>query len=106
MAAFFGNLKAVVITSFVLAFLLIGVYCATQAFDSAAFELATAGDAPLDDAVGQLVLAAREAMTNAAKFSGAGEISVYAEGGPDVVSVYVRDREGVPLVTAYQRGRP
>src|SRR4029079_7379539 len=55
-------------------------------------ELATAGDAPLDDAVGQLVLAAREAMTNAAKFSGAGEISVYAEGGPDVVSVYVRDR--------------
>ena len=33
-------------------------------------ELATAGDLPLDDAVGQLVLAAREAMTNAAKFSG------------------------------------
>jgi signal transduction histidine kinase len=55
-------------------------------------ELATAGDLPLDDALGQLVLAAREAMTNAAKFSGADEISVYAEGGADAVSVFVRDR--------------
>ncbi len=39
MAAFFGNLKAVVITSFVLALLLVGVYCATQGFDGVAFEL-------------------------------------------------------------------
>jgi len=39
MAAFFGNLKAVVIASFVLAFLLVGVYCATQGFDGATFEL-------------------------------------------------------------------
>ena len=39
MAAFFGNLKAVVIASFVLALLLVGVYCATQGFDGAAFEL-------------------------------------------------------------------
>ncbi len=30
-------------------------------------ELATSGDAPLDDALGELVLAAREAMVNAAK---------------------------------------
>ena len=41
MAAFFGNLRNVVIASFVLAFLLIGVYCATQGFDAAAFELFT-----------------------------------------------------------------
>ena len=54
-------------------------------------ELAHAGDVPLDEAVGQLVLAAREAMTNAAKFSGAGEINVYAESGPDGVVVFVRD---------------
>jgi signal transduction histidine kinase len=54
-------------------------------------ELANAGDAPLDEAVGQLVLAAREAMTNAAKFSGAGEIYVYAETGPDEIAVFVRD---------------
>jgi signal transduction histidine kinase len=54
-------------------------------------ELANAGDAPLDDGVGQLVLAAREAMTNAAKFSGADEIYVYAETGPEQVAVFVRD---------------
>jgi signal transduction histidine kinase len=57
-----------------------------------AVELASAGDAPLDDAAAQLVLAAREAMTNAAKFSGASEIAVYAEVGEDAVGVFVRDR--------------
>jgi signal transduction histidine kinase len=55
-------------------------------------ELASAGDVPLDEAVGQLVLAAREAMTNAAKFSGADEIAVYAESGTGGVAVFVRDR--------------
>jgi signal transduction histidine kinase len=55
-------------------------------------ELATAGDVALDDAVGQLVLAAREAMTNAAKFSGADEVSVYAETGEDTIAVFIRDR--------------
>src|SRR5207247_827989 len=39
-------------------------------------EIASAGDAPLDNA---LVLAAREAMANAAKFAGVEEIDVYAE---------------------------
>jgi signal transduction histidine kinase len=55
-------------------------------------ELASAGDAPLDDALGQLVLAAREAMTNAAKHARSDEISVYAEVEPGLVSVFVRDR--------------
>ena len=55
-------------------------------------ELASAGDVPLDDDAGQLVLAAREAMTNAAKFSGTHEIAVYAEVGPAAVTVFVRDR--------------
>jgi signal transduction histidine kinase len=55
-------------------------------------ELASAGDAPLDDATRQLVLAAREAMANAAKFSGADEIAVYAEAGTEAVAVFVRDR--------------
>lgn len=55
-------------------------------------ELASSGDAPLDDTVAQLVLAAREAMTNAAKFSGAEEISVYAEATDGSISVFVRDR--------------
>jgi signal transduction histidine kinase len=52
-------------------------------------ELSNAGDCPADDA---LVLAAREAMTNAAKFSGAEEIAVYAEVSDDEVAVFVHDR--------------
>ena len=55
-------------------------------------ELASAGHVPLDADVEQLVLAAREAMTNAAKFAGAGEISVYAESDASNVSVFIRDR--------------
>jgi len=39
MAAFLGNLRNVVIASFVLAILLIGVYCSTQGYDGLAFEL-------------------------------------------------------------------
>jgi signal transduction histidine kinase len=55
-------------------------------------ELASSGRVPLDDRVEQLALAAREAMTNAAKFSGSDEISVYAAADADAVSVFVRDR--------------
>jgi signal transduction histidine kinase len=55
-------------------------------------ELASAGDCPLDPAVDALVLAAREAMTNAAKFAGVEEIDVYAEITEEAVSVFVRDR--------------
>lgn len=58
----------------------------------APIELASSGDAPLDAGLAQLVLAAREAMTNAAKHSRSDEISVYAEVEPTAVSVYVRDR--------------
>jgi signal transduction histidine kinase len=52
-------------------------------------ELASSGDTLPDNA---LVLAAREAMTNAAKFAGAEEIDVYAEVADDEVAVFVRDR--------------
>jgi len=52
-------------------------------------ELASAGDAPADNAV---VLAAREAMTNAAKFAGVEEIDVYAEVTDEEIAVFVRDR--------------
>jgi len=55
-------------------------------------ELASAGDCPVDGSVNALVLAAREAMTNAAKFAGVEEIDVYAEITEDEVSVFVRDR--------------
>src|SRR5262249_11470593 len=52
-------------------------------------EIASAGDAAPDSA---LVLAAREAMTNAAKFAGVEEIDVYAEVTDDEIAVFVRDR--------------
>jgi signal transduction histidine kinase len=55
-------------------------------------EVASAGDAPLDDASGQLVLAAREAMANAAKFSGTTEIAVYLQVDAREIAVFVRDR--------------
>jgi signal transduction histidine kinase len=55
-------------------------------------ELATAGDAPLDNPLTELVLAAREAMANAAKHSGTDEIAVYAEVDANQASVFVRDR--------------
>jgi signal transduction histidine kinase len=50
------------------------------------------GDCPMDKDVGALVQATREATVNAAKHSGAAEISVYAEVEPDSVTVFVRDR--------------
>jgi signal transduction histidine kinase len=55
-------------------------------------ELASAGDTPLDERVEQVVLAAREAMTNAAKYAGVGEVSVYAEVTASEIEVFVRDR--------------
>jgi signal transduction histidine kinase len=55
-------------------------------------ELASGGDCALSEDLRPLVLAAREAMVNAAKFSGAEEIDVYAEADPTRASVFVRDR--------------
>src|SRR4051812_36137807 len=55
-------------------------------------ELARAGDCPVDAPARALVLAAREAMTNAAKFAGVEEIDVYLEATADGISVFVRDR--------------
>lgn len=50
------------------------------------------GDRLLDDGLRALVLAAQEAMVNAAKHAGVDEISVYTEVEPAEVHVFVRDR--------------
>lgn len=50
------------------------------------------GDCQVDKDVAALVQATREATVNAAKHSGAGEVSVYAEVEPENVTVFVRDR--------------
>jgi signal transduction histidine kinase len=50
------------------------------------------GDAPLDERLQTLVLAAREAMANAARHAGVDEVSVFLDAERDGVSLYVRDR--------------
>jgi len=55
-------------------------------------EIVTVGDCPLDDDLAALLAAAREATVNAAKWSGASVISLYAEVEPEQVAVAVRDR--------------
>ena len=55
-------------------------------------ELVRTGDVPLDERIEALVLAAREAMANAAKHSGADEVSAFVDVADDEIAVYVRDR--------------
>ena len=55
-------------------------------------EVVSVGDAPLDEALVALVAAAREAVVNAAKWSGAEVVSVYSEVDAESASVFVRDR--------------
>ena len=68
------------------------------------------GDAALDDRSHALVGAAREALVNAAKFSGCTSVSVYAEAGSGALSVFVRDRgvgfdpDAIPLDRQGLRG--
>ena len=50
------------------------------------------GDCDLDDNLAALVAAAGEATVNAAKWSGAGVISLFAEVEAGEVSIVVRDR--------------
>ena len=55
-------------------------------------EVVVVGDRDLDARHEALVAAAREAMTNAAKFGGGSPVDVYAESGPGLTQVFVRDR--------------
>lgn len=55
-------------------------------------EVVTVGDAAVSAGVAGLLGAAREAIVNAARHSGAPSVSVYAEAGDGVVRAYVRDR--------------
>ncbi|HVL04508.1 MAG TPA: PspC domain-containing protein [Acidimicrobiales bacterium] len=54
-------------------------------------DVVAVGDLPLDDRLRALVAAAREAMVNAAKWSGDRNVSVYAEVRDGEASVFVRD---------------
>lgn len=55
-------------------------------------EVVTVGDCAMDAAADAIVRAAREAATNAAKWSGVDDVAVYAEVEGDEIVVFVRDR--------------
>ena len=55
-------------------------------------EVVVVGDRDLDPNTEAVVAAAREAMTNAAKFGGGSPVDVYAESNGERLQVYVRDR--------------
>jgi signal transduction histidine kinase len=55
-------------------------------------QVVVVGDCELDDALRALLDAAREATVNAAKWSGADQVSIFAEVETDTVQIYVRDR--------------
>jgi signal transduction histidine kinase len=55
-------------------------------------EAVTVGDCELDDDLNALLAAAREATVNAAKWSGAPTVALFAEVEPAEVVLFVRDR--------------
>jgi signal transduction histidine kinase len=78
-----------------LATLASGVRATAQAVEEshrAAVEVVVVGDCELDEPVRALLAAGREAMVNAAKWSGAPTVSVFAEVEDERVTLFVRDR--------------
>ncbi len=63
-----------------------------EAAHGVAVDAITVGDSPLDDRLRALLEAAREATVNAARWSGAPTVSIFAEVEADRVSLFVRDR--------------
>ena len=63
-----------------------------EALHGVPVEVVLVGDAPLDEDLGAMVRASREAMLNAARHSGASSVDVYAEVEGRQVEVFVRDR--------------
>jgi signal transduction histidine kinase len=54
-------------------------------------EVVVVGDGPVDERSASVLSAAREAIVNAARHSGAERVDVYAELGPDALELFVRD---------------
>lgn len=55
-------------------------------------DVVSVGDVAMSEQLRPLVHAAREAVVNAAKHAGTGQVDVYAESAPGLVEVFVRDR--------------
>jgi signal transduction histidine kinase len=69
-----------------------GLVADVEADHALTVESVVVGDAPVDDALAALGAAAKEALVNAAKHSGATSADLYTEVTPAQVSVFVRDR--------------
>jgi signal transduction histidine kinase/phage shock protein PspC (stress-responsive transcriptional regulator) len=69
-----------------------GVAEEVEAIHDLSVEVVVVGDAPMDEHLRALLAATREACVNAAKHSGADEVSVYVEVETDAVHAFVRDR--------------
>jgi signal transduction histidine kinase len=69
-----------------------GVVTEVEALHDVTVEVVTVGDGPLDERRAALVAAVREAVLNAARHSGAAEVSVFVECGPEATTAFVRDR--------------
>jgi len=64
----------------------------TEANFAIVVEVVCVGDAEIDEALNAMVQSAREAVTNAAKHSGADRVDVFVEVNPDRVEMFIRDR--------------
>jgi Histidine kinase-, DNA gyrase B-, and HSP90-like ATPase len=60
--------------------------------DGVPIEVVCVGDMELGERTSAAILAAREALVNAARHSGAPQIAVYAEVEPDRLTIFIRDR--------------
>jgi len=63
-----------------------------EAYHHVEVEVVQVGDARVDERLQALVQAAGEAMTNAARHSGARRVDVYVEVEPAQITAFVRDR--------------
>lgn len=69
-----------------------GIAGEVEAQHAVAVEVVTVGDVDVAEALRPLVLATREAVANAARHAGVGQVDVYAEVSPAAVEVFVKDR--------------
>lgn len=69
-----------------------GIQTEVEAAHGVRVETVVVGDGPLTEDLEPLLAAGREAAVNAAKWSGADVVSLFAEVEPDRMSLFVRDR--------------
>ncbi|GGO76285.1 ATP-binding protein [Nocardioides deserti] len=69
-----------------------GVAAEVEDAHGVSVEVVTVGDCAFGEPLRAVVQATREALTNAAKHAGTGQVDVYAEVTPAAVDVFVRDR--------------